>query len=92
MAIKTKKFHGKRFVVSVSDDRVLCFYDSCSELPVPHYIHCNGLIYSYSSMYLDSERHELLVSFEVSSLCAKDIVRLSKKLQAPFYIENLNFE
>lgn len=90
MANRLFKFRGNRFIHSVSNDGILCFYDDAQTVIVPNYILHNSKIYSFDSMFCDVVKNDLLVSFVLTSLTFKDLCRISRESNLSFVIEQLD--
>ncbi len=89
MANRLFNFRGNRFIHSVSDDGILCFYDDAQTVTIPNYILHNSKLYSFVSMFCDVVNNDLLVSFVSTSLTLKDLSRISCESKLSFVIENI---
>lgn len=90
MANKLFKFRGNRFIHSISNDGILCFYDDSQTVTIPNYIHHNSKLYSFDSMFCDVVKNDLLVSFVSTSLTLKDLCRISRDSNLSFVIEHID--
>ncbi len=82
-------FRGYRFIPSVSDDSVLCYYHDESFFEMSAYVFYKGVYYSYGSCFLDAAYNSLVVIYKRTTTPLKSILEIAPEVDSTYLIEVL---